>query len=107
MKGSWLLHHDNVPAHTAFSIRQFLAKHSIPIPPQPPYSPDLSSPNIFLFPKLKITIEGRFRTMNDIITNATNDLKVIPQTSFKQGFQKLKRWGGVVHCCAWGPCSEL
>jgi transposase len=39
---SWLLHHDNVPAHTGLSIRQLLTKHSIPIVPQPPYSPDLS-----------------------------------------------------------------
>jgi hypothetical protein len=92
MKGSWLLHHNNVPAHTAFSIRQFLAKHSIPTPPQPPYSPDLSSPNIFLFPKLKITVKRGFQTVEDIITNVTNDLKVIPQTSFVQCFQKFKRW---------------
>jgi hypothetical protein len=32
---SWLLHHDNMPAHTALSIRQFLAKHSITTLPQP------------------------------------------------------------------------
>jgi hypothetical protein len=35
-KGSWIVHHNNVPAHTALSIKQFLAKHSIPTPPQPP-----------------------------------------------------------------------
>jgi hypothetical protein len=29
--------------------------------------------------------------MEDIITNATNDLKVIPQTSYEQRIQKWKR----------------
>jgi hypothetical protein len=31
--GSWFLHHNIVPAHTALPIRQFLAKHSISILP--------------------------------------------------------------------------
>jgi hypothetical protein len=58
--GSWLLHHDNALAHTALSIRQFLAKHSIGTLPQHPYSPDLSPPDFFLVPKLKITLEEDF-----------------------------------------------
>jgi hypothetical protein len=33
---SCLLHHDNAPAHTALSIRQFLAEYSIRTIPQPP-----------------------------------------------------------------------
>jgi histone-lysine N-methyltransferase SETMAR len=91
--GSWLLHHDNARAHTALSIRQFLAKHSIPTLSQPPYSPDLSPSNFFLFPKLKITLKGRrVQTVGDIITNAMNDLKAIPQTSFEQCFQKWRMW---------------
>jgi hypothetical protein len=57
--GSWLLHHNNAPAHTALLGRQFLAKHSILTLPQPPYSPDLSPSTFFLFPKLKITPKGR------------------------------------------------
>jgi hypothetical protein len=44
------------------SVRQFLAKHSIPNLPQPPYSPDFSPLDFFLFPKLKCTlIEEDFR----------------------------------------------
>jgi hypothetical protein len=37
---TWLLHHDNAPCHAALSVREFLAKHSIPVVPHPPYSPD-------------------------------------------------------------------
>jgi hypothetical protein len=45
--GSWLFHHDNVPAYRALSIRQFLVKYSIYTLPQSPYSPDLSPPPLF------------------------------------------------------------
>jgi len=38
---SWLLHHDNAPAHTSLLVRNFLAKNNTIIMPQPPYSPDL------------------------------------------------------------------
>ena len=47
---SWLLHHDNAPAHNALSIRQFLAEKNIAILEQPPYSPDLAPCDSFLFP---------------------------------------------------------
>ena len=38
---SWILHHDNVPAHTALSVRQFLAIIQITVFEHPAYSPDL------------------------------------------------------------------
>jgi hypothetical protein len=39
---TWMLHHDNAPAHTSLLIREFLAKHETTVVPQPPYSPDLA-----------------------------------------------------------------
>ena len=54
----WVLHHDNTPAHTALSIREFLAKKSIPGLPHPPYSPDLAPCDFYLFPKLKLKLKG-------------------------------------------------
>ena len=50
---NWMLHHDNAPCYTAISVIEFLAKKGIPVVPQPPYSPDLSPCDFFLFPKLK------------------------------------------------------
>jgi len=47
---TWMLHHDNAPRHTAVSINEFLAEKSIPVVPQPPYSPDLSPCDFFVFP---------------------------------------------------------
>ena len=46
---SWLLHHDNAPAHNALGIREFLAKNNIAVLEQPPYSPDLDPCDFFLF----------------------------------------------------------
>jgi len=50
----WVLHHDNALAHTALSVREFLAKKNIPVLPHPPYSPDLAPCDFYLFPKLKL-----------------------------------------------------
>src|SRR5215469_5097595 len=47
---TWMLHHVNAPSHTAVSISDFLAGKSIPVVPQPQYSPDLSPCDFFLLP---------------------------------------------------------
>ncbi|UYV66179.1 DBH, partial [Cordylochernes scorpioides] len=47
----WRLHHDNAPAHTAFLVTSYLTRIGVEVLPQPPYSPDMSPPNFFLFPK--------------------------------------------------------
>ena len=40
--GDWILHHDNVPAHTSHLVQPFLAKHGTAQLQQLPYSPDLA-----------------------------------------------------------------
>ncbi|UYV61287.1 hypothetical protein LAZ67_1004237 [Cordylochernes scorpioides] len=50
---SWILHHDNAPAHTALKISKFLQDHSTSVFPQPPYSPDLPPCDFLLFGNLK------------------------------------------------------
>jgi len=54
---NWILHHDNAPAHTAFSVAQFLTSKGITVMPQPPYAPDLAPCDFFLFQKNKIGSE--------------------------------------------------
>ena len=64
---SWLLHHDNAPAHTSLLVREFLAKNNTVTMPQPPYSPDMAPCDFFLFPKIKRTLKGRrFTAIDDI-----------------------------------------
>jgi hypothetical protein len=38
----------NLPGNTAMAIKEFLTKYSIPVLPQPPCSPDLAPPHLFL-----------------------------------------------------------
>jgi len=51
---TWLLHHDNAPAHAALLTRRFLNNNNMTVVPHPPYSPDLAPSELFLFPKLKM-----------------------------------------------------
>jgi len=66
-----MLHHDNAPAHASLLIRSYLAKHQTSVVPYPPYSPDLTPADFFLFPKLKTTLKGRrLQTIEEIQENA-------------------------------------
>jgi transposase len=68
--------------HAALSVREFLAKHSIPVVPHPPYSPDLAPCDFFLFPRLKSTLKGkRFLAVAEIQLNTTRQLQAIPKSS--------------------------
>ena len=44
---SWILHHDNVPAHTALYVREFLATNQITVLEHPAYSLDLAPVTFF------------------------------------------------------------
>ena len=46
---SWILHHDNAPAHTVLSVREFLATKQITVLEHPAYSPDLAPSDYFCF----------------------------------------------------------
>ena len=44
---SWILRHDNAPAHTALSVREFLATKQITVLEHPAYSMDLAPVTFF------------------------------------------------------------
>ena len=90
---TWILHHNNAPAHTALSVKQFLVLKEITTLHHPPYSPDLASCDFFLFPKLKGILKGtRFQGVEDIKTSMTRHLKTITKEEFSQCFKVwLKR----------------
>lgn len=48
---SWILHHDNVPAHPALFIREFLASKSIQVVPLPHIFTWLGSLRFFFYPQ--------------------------------------------------------
>jgi len=39
---TWMLHHDNAPAHALLFNHEFLTQHETAVVPQPPYFPDLA-----------------------------------------------------------------
>jgi len=57
--GSWFLLHDNATFHRAVAVQEFLAQKQVCALHHPPYSPDLSPCDYFLFPKLKLALKGR------------------------------------------------
>jgi len=92
-----VLHHDNAPAHTALSIREFLVKKNIPILPYPPYGPDLAPCDFYLFSKLKLKLKGHhFGMMENIQKVVTDELHTLTENDFRHYYDEWKkRWN---HC---------
>ncbi|GFW65801.1 putative mariner transposase [Trichonephila clavipes] len=99
IKNSWVLHHDDAPCRTEISMNRFLASKNIPVASQPPYSPNLSPCDFFLFPKLKNPLKGHhFGTLENIQTVVTDQLKAIPISEFYQCYEE---WKKRLQCCVW------
>ena len=90
----WFIHFDNARPHMAGSVLSFLAKNNTLLLPQPPYSPDLSPNDFFLYPKLKSTLKGkRFDTRDEIITKSQKILRSLEKNDFSACFENWKkRW---------------
>jgi len=62
----------------------------VPVLDHPPYSPDLSPPDYFLFPKLKMKLkDDHFITIETIQEAVTEKFKNIPETGFSWAMEKL------------------
>jgi transposase len=84
---SWLLFHDNAPAHRSVLVHDFLEENNETTLELSPYSPDLAPADFYLFPRLKSALKARsFRDANDIIKNATAELKRFSQNGFPECF---------------------
>ena len=89
---AWTLHHDNAPAHTALSIRQFLADRNIATLEHPHIPPIWPHVNFFLFPKIKSVLKrNHFSDIDSIKMAATTELKEIPENAFQECFESWKR----------------
>jgi hypothetical protein len=81
---------NNVPAHKAASVCQFLTPKKYYNPLSPPYFPCLSAPDYFLFPKLQMKLKGlHFADVAEIKEAVTNELKKVQKEEFSVAFQKL------------------
>ena len=53
-----ILHQDNASSHTARKTIEFLTQQNVEMLDHPPYSPDLSPNDFFIFPKIKNELRG-------------------------------------------------
>lgn len=94
---SWVLHHDNAPAHSSLLIRDYCAKSETTVLPQPPYS--LALPRgLFPFPKVKIHAEGttiRFNRRHQ--REFAGPTSRHPKSSLPDRVQELETTLGAVH----------
>jgi hypothetical protein len=57
---------------------------------QPPYLPDLSPPDYFLFPSLKMNLKGHhYAGVGEVQEIVTDEFKKIPKEEFSAAFQIL------------------
>jgi hypothetical protein len=85
----FFLLHDKAPAHSAAIIRQFRTKKQVATFNHPPYSPDLSPPDSFRFPKVKLQLKGaRFDKTEGIQKAVADRLNKISAEDFSNAMKK-------------------
>ena len=98
----FFLLNDNPPAYKAASVCQFLTQKNVTTLYHPPYSPDLSLPGYFLFPKLKMKLKGLAlcgwcwdpRSCNWWITEG-------PKRGVFGSFSETVQWLKTLYICQW------
>ncbi|KAI6655666.1 Transposase [Oopsacas minuta] len=80
---------DNASSHSAKLSKDFLDVEGLELLPHPPYSPDLAPCDIWLFPKLKIYLQGKdFNTLQALRTGLYQYFKSIPEEEYRNVFYK-------------------
>ena len=93
---TWMLHHDDAPAHASLLIREFLAKQDTIVVPQRLLS-RFGPCGRFPVPKVEVHPKSRrFQTIEEIKENSLQDLRAIPQNKFQNAFQNWKKNPGRV-----------
>ena len=91
----WLVHllHDNASSHKCEVVKSFLASEKVTVVNHPPYSPDLSPCDFFLFPRLKKMLSGNKDTSRSSLGSAIYQcLQQIPKEDYLSAFRgKVKR----------------
>ena len=79
VRGIKLLH-DNAPAHKSATVQEYLKESRLDVLDHPPYSPDLSPCDFWLFPRLKEILAGhRFESLCGIGSVVYQCLQHIPK----------------------------
>ena len=80
--------HDNASSHKCEIIRSFLASEKVKVLNQPPYSPDLSPCDFFLFPRLKKMLSGnKYASRSSLGSAIYQWLQQIPKEDYLSAFR--------------------
>ena len=80
--------HDNASSHKCEVVKSFLASEKLKILNHPPYSPDLSPCDFFLFPRLKKMLSGNKYTSRSSLGSAVHQcLQQIPKKVYLSAFR--------------------
>jgi len=89
---SFLFHMDNAPCHNSAMTNDYMEENNIRRMGQPPYSPDLSPCDFYLFGCLKHHFAGTtFKCMDDAVLQITQWLNGISKEERIASFQEWKR----------------
>ena len=94
--------HDNASSHKCAVVKSFLASEKVKVLNQPPYSPDLSPCDFFLFPRLKKLLSGNKYTSRSSLGRAIyQSLQQIPKedymylSAFRDWVKRLQKYVSV------------
>ena len=95
VRGIKLLH-NNAPAHKSATVQEYLKESELDVLDHPPYSPNLSPCDFWLFPRLKKMLAGhRFESRCGIGSAVYQCLQHIPKEDYRAAFRK---WVDCVKC---------
>ena len=79
--------HDNASSHKCEVVKSFLSSEKVKVLNHPPYSPDLSPCDFFLFPRLKKMLSGNMYTSRSSLGSAIYQcLQQIPKEDYLSAF---------------------
>ena len=91
--GQWHFQQDNAPVHNFILVTNYLTKMGIKTVTHPPYNPDLTLCDFWLFPQLKEKLRGcYFETIEEMKEAVMKVIDMLIQEDFYGAFQKLLEW---------------
>ena len=85
--------HDNALAHKSARVQEYLKESGLDVLDHPPYSPDLSPCDFWLFPRLKEMLAGHcFESRCGIGIAVYQCLQHIPKEDYRAAFWKWVGW---------------
>ena len=87
--GQWYFQQENAPVHNSILVTDYLTKIGIKTLSHPPYSPDLTPCDFWLFPELR---GCRYETIEEMKEAVTKVIDTLTQEDFHGAFQKFLEW---------------